>query len=128
MSSERSDGFAGDNIPEFDGFIRTARNQPLPTDKTYALDWGYMPFEGCDFFGFLSRGDIPQFDGLVSLADASRCPSGLKLTPFTSSVCPLRVVTALDSGPGVTSQSLIVLSVLPDANRFPSGLKLILWT
>src|SRR6476469_3573893 len=56
---------------------------------------------------------------LSPLVEAITFPSGLKATPQTPALCPLRVVNSVPSN----RQSLTVLSPLEEAMILPSGLK-----
>ena len=77
------------------------------------------PAEGAQF---APARHVPELDGLSSAARGQDAlPSGEKATEFDTNLeCPLRVRS---SRPLATSQSLIVLSLLPEASMRPSGEK-----
>ena len=73
-----------------------------------------MPTERAQF---APAGGVPELDGVVAgCPRPAPCPSGEKATEVTLSVCPLSVRS---SRPLATSQSLTVLSLLPEASTLP---------
>ena len=67
---------------------------------------------------FAPAGHVPELDGFVPAGGGEQLPSSEKATELTKAVCPFRVRI---SRPLSTSQSLTVVSALPEASTFPSG-------